>query len=154
MDWENRLVPTFDELSYGLPRLEAHGLATVEGGRFAATQKALAVRADLHPDGLGHVIELMGHAIGAKRLAASREDRSLGRLAGLTESALSAAVQEHAAEVDRWAETWIPRFRRIERLGPLALPFLMLLVAVLLAIGRVTGAVRAVLDAFQTRARG
>ena len=32
-DWVNRLIPTFDELSYGIPRLASHGYVVVSRSR-------------------------------------------------------------------------------------------------------------------------
>src|SRR3954452_970323 len=61
-DWLNRQIPTFDEVSYGLPRLLAAGFLTVghdvrKGIVFRSTSKATTLRSSLKPRTLGDVLE-------------------------------------------------------------------------------------------------
>jgi hypothetical protein len=106
-DWLNRRIPTFDQISYGLPRLVAAGFATVDGYRFRATPKAIALRRTLKSlpsDGLSDVIVRMEAALGAKPYPEPEdEDRSLGRLSGFEPVDLEIAVRKHGEWVKRWS---------------------------------------------------
>lgn len=102
-DWLNRAIPTFDEISFGFPRLVAHGLMRVNGLTFRATPQAIALRKLVKGGTLGDVPLEMAAAVGARPYPEPEtEDRSLGRLAGLGPSDLEAAVREHSAWMERW----------------------------------------------------
>jgi hypothetical protein len=101
-DWLNRAIPTFDELSFGMPRLVAAGLAAVgqsSSGELVLGATAEAMRLRRSAD--GHPVPAIAAALRAS--IGSVEDRSLGRLRGLTSEALDAAVAAHASWVDRWS---------------------------------------------------
>jgi hypothetical protein len=113
-DWLNRLIPTFDEMSYGLPRLIAAGFMTVgqdvkKGIVFRATPKAIRLRKSVKAGTLGGVLEGVGNAVGAAPYPDPEppEDRSLGRLPGLEPEDLDAAVDAHGAWVDRWSKPFV-----------------------------------------------
>jgi hypothetical protein len=113
-DWLNRAIPTFDETSFGLPRLIAAGFLVVgydpkEGLVFRATPKATKLRASVKAKSLGDVLNGVVEAVGAApdpepELA---EDRSLGRLPGLEADALDTAVREHGEWIERWSKPFI-----------------------------------------------
>lgn len=90
-DWLNRAIFTFDELSFGLPRLEAAGLVEVmhgrDGPRVRATSEARALRRFVNADTLGGVLAAMSAAVGALPYPEPEtEDRTLGRLADFNEA--------------------------------------------------------------------
>ncbi len=103
-DWVNCEIPTFDEVTFGLPRLMANDLAEVrEGNGFRPTSRATALRRSVQARTLAGVVVGVGMAVGAKPYAQSEvEDRSLGRLKGLTEAAVDAAVLQN----ERWFRFW------------------------------------------------
>jgi hypothetical protein len=103
-DYLNRALPTFDELSFGIPRLMAASLVTYDDGRFRATRRAIEIRRSLRADRLADVSDGMAAALGARRypLPEGPEDRSLGRLAGLERGDLDAAIEQHGASFSRW----------------------------------------------------
>lgn len=108
-DWLNRDIPTFDALSYGIPRLVAHGFLHVTLDdrarfRFAATPSARGLRRQIKARTLGDVVDGMTRLVGAKRWPEPEmeEDRSLGRLSGLTSTDVDVAVDQH----QRWGERW------------------------------------------------
>jgi len=83
-DWLNRAIPTFDKLSFGLPRLVAHGLMTVDGLRLRATPRAIALRKSIRGGTLVSVPNGVGERVGARPYPKPEvEDRWLGRLQGL-----------------------------------------------------------------------
>jgi hypothetical protein len=92
-DWLDRSIPTFDEVSFGLPRLVAAGFVDVEkleAGeiKVRATRKAQALRATIKVHTLGGVLAEMSAAVGAPPYGHHEtEDRSLGRLVGFEASA-------------------------------------------------------------------
>jgi hypothetical protein len=101
-DWLNRAIPTFDEVSFGVPRLVAEGYATVSASSsgdllIGATSAAMRLRREA----TGSPVAAIAAAVGASRAVA--EDRSLGRLTGLTPEALDSAVAAHGSWVDRWS---------------------------------------------------
>ena len=104
-DWLNRAVPTFDEVSFGLPRIVARGLGSVSGEgrnlRLAATPLGLDVRRSV----VGHPIPAIADAIGARD--EGPEDRSRGRLPGLSQQDLADAAKAHAAWVRRWSRPFV-----------------------------------------------
>ena len=113
-DWLNRAVPTFDELSFGLPRLVAAGYATVSASSsgdllFGATPAAMRLRRGT----TGSPLAAITAAVGADRGAA--DDRSLGRLTGLTPEALDSAVAAHTSWVRRWSRPFIFLARLLTR---------------------------------------
>jgi hypothetical protein len=110
----NRLIPTFDEMSYGLPRLIAAGYLTVgQDGRrgivLRATPKATRLRKSVEAGTLGDVLGAVGSAVGAAPYpdAEPPEDRSLGRLPGLEPEDLDAATEAHGDWVDRWSKPFV-----------------------------------------------
>lgn len=113
-DWLNRLLPTFDEMSFGLPRLVAAGFLVVgydpkEGLVFRATPKATKLRDSVKAKSLGDVLNGVGEAVGAAPYPEPEpaEDRSLGRLPGLESDALDTAIQEHGGRIGRWSKPFI-----------------------------------------------
>jgi hypothetical protein len=102
-DWLDRGIPTYDEVSYSLPRLIAAGYAIAtrdDGGelRLKATRRGFDLRSQVKARSLGAVLSGMALAVGAKPYPEpEEEDRSLGRLEGLAEHEWDAAV--HANEV-------------------------------------------------------
>jgi RimJ/RimL family protein N-acetyltransferase len=112
-DGLNRAIPTFDELSFGIPRLVAAGLASVgesSAGELvvAATPEAMRLRRSAK----GHPVQAIGAALQAM---VGQEDRSLGRLSGLTSEALDAAVAEHSSWVGRWSRPLVFLARLLSR---------------------------------------
>jgi hypothetical protein len=112
-DWLNRLIPTFDEMSFGLPRLVAAGYLVVgydpkERLVFRATPKATKLRGSVKAKSLGDVLMGVGDAVGAAPYPEREpEDRSLGRLPGLESDALDTAIQEHGERIERWSQPFI-----------------------------------------------
>jgi hypothetical protein len=109
-DWAGRMIPTFDEMSFGLPRLVAAGFMTVgdnvkPGIVFRATPKATRLRKSIKARTIGDVLVGMAQAVGAEPYPDPEplDDRSLGRLPGLEREDLDAVVQAHGEWVDRWA---------------------------------------------------
>jgi hypothetical protein len=101
-DWLNRAVPSYDDLSYGIQRLVAAGYAiTSESSTgdllFAATPQSTQLRrsAKAHP--------AVAIRAALRTQITPVEDRSLGRLRGLTPQAVEAAVAAHASWIDRWS---------------------------------------------------
>jgi hypothetical protein len=110
-DWLNRAIPTFDEVSFGLPRLVAAGFMTVghdvrSGVVFRATPDATKLRKSVKAETLGGVLAGVGWAVGAPPYPDSEpaEDRSLGRLAGLEPEDLEVAMRDHGEWVERWSK--------------------------------------------------
>ena len=109
-DWLNRAIPTFDEVSFGLPRLVAAGFLTVEcspkdGLTLSATPKAIGLRRSVKTDRrLGSAIIEMENAVQASSYPhVEDEDRSLGRLSGLEPAMWDAALRAHGSWMDRWS---------------------------------------------------
>jgi hypothetical protein len=87
-DWLERDIPTFDEVSFGLPRLIAAGYLEVgsrQGRTFVrATPKARRLRSTKRAKTLGGRLGEVAAAVGAAPYPQPEiEDRSLGRLTGL-----------------------------------------------------------------------
>lgn len=106
-DWLDRSIPTFDEMSFGLPRLVAGGFLVVgsdptEGLVFRATPKATKLRRSVKAKSLGDVLTGVGEGVGAVPYPELEpaEDRSLGRLPGLESDALDMAIQEHGERIE------------------------------------------------------
>ena len=117
-DWLQRLIPTFDEVSLGLPRLIAAGFMTVghdvkRGIVFRATPKATGLRESVDAKSLGGLLEGVVRAVGAEPYPDPEppEDRSLGRLPGLEPDDLDAAIRSHGEWVDRWSKPFRGRHR-------------------------------------------
>lgn len=113
-DWLNRAVPTYDDLSFGIPRLVAAGYAVTRessngGLLFAATPESMALRRSAN----AHAAVAIPAALRAK--IAPIEDRSLGRLPWLTPQALEVAVNEHASWIDRWSRPLVGLARLLDR---------------------------------------
>jgi hypothetical protein len=131
-DWLNRAIPTFDEISFGFPRLVAHGLMTVDGMSFRATPRAIALRKAIRAGTLGGVLMEMDKQIGARPYPEPEvEDRTLGRFPGLTSADLDAAVQRYSQSFDRW-------LARIS-VAVKAAAFVSLLLAAKQAVARLSG---------------
>jgi hypothetical protein len=99
-DQRNHAILTFDEVSFGFARLRALGLADVRVDmglvQVRATALARTRRRTVHASTLGEAINQMGRAIGAAPWPGEgAEDRSMGRLPGLTEVAFDAEVQAY-----------------------------------------------------------
>jgi hypothetical protein len=106
-DWLERGIPTFDEASFGLPRLAAaryldvgrtgDGLITVR-----ATARARALRASIRATTLGGVLSAAAVVVGAAPYPEPEvEDRHLGRLAGLDAWAWEAEVDAYHSAFTR-----------------------------------------------------
>jgi hypothetical protein len=113
-DWLNRLIPTFDEMSFGLPRLVAAGFLIVShdakrGLVFRATPTATSLRRSVKAKTLGDVLNGVGAAVGAAPYPEPEpaEDRSLGRLPGLDSNDLDLAIRAHGERVERWSKPFI-----------------------------------------------
>jgi hypothetical protein len=113
-DWLNRLIPSFDEVSFGLPRLVAAGFLIVgydakDGLVFRATPRATELRQSVQAESLGDVLEGVAQAVGAAPYPEPEpaEDRSLGRLPGLDRDDLAKAVAQHAEWVERLSRPFI-----------------------------------------------
>ena len=113
-DWLNRALPTFDELSFGLPRLIAAGFLTVDstkqGPRFRATPKAVNLRRSIKAETLGDVLSGIVEAVGAKPYPEPEdraEDRTLGRLRDLEPDDLETVIRQHGSERDAWLKPFI-----------------------------------------------
>jgi hypothetical protein len=96
-DWLNRAVLTFDELSFGLPRLQSAGLVEVteaiDGPLVGATADGRRLRMSVDAGTLGGLLSEMADAVGAPPYPAlESEDRSLGRLPGFSEGRWRAEV--------------------------------------------------------------
>jgi hypothetical protein len=106
-DFVERDVPTFDQISFGIPRLVAAGYITVEAGAFRATGKGIALRKSVQARTLGGVLREMIELLGLPPLPSVDpvpEDRSLGRLAGLEPIDYDEAVAAYRAGFSRdWA---------------------------------------------------
>src|SRR5919197_2892972 len=107
-DYLNRAIATFDEMSYGLPRLIAAGFMTVgqdvkKGIVFRATPKATRLRKSVKAGTLGGMLEGVAKAVGAAPYPDPEppEDRSLDRLPGLEPEDLDAAIEAHGEWVKR-----------------------------------------------------
>lgn len=96
-DWLNRSILSFDELSFGLPRLEAAGLVDVtqgiDGPLVRATSEGRTLRGQVRAETLGGVLAGMAAAVGAPAYPEPEtEDRSLGRLPRFSEAQWRAEV--------------------------------------------------------------
>jgi hypothetical protein len=113
-DWLNRAIPTFDEMSFGLPRLAAAGLLVVEqdaneGLVLRATTKAIKLRRLMKAKALGDDLQDIDEAIRAAAHPEPErvEDRSLGRLPGLGADDLDAAIREHGERIEELSKPYI-----------------------------------------------
>jgi len=130
-DWLNHAIPAFDEVSFGLPRLIAHGLATVDGLRLRATPAGMAVRRSVKGTTLGAIMVGMAERVGAPPYPEPEiEDRSLGRLPGLEASDFEAAFREYSRSMKPWV--W----------ATVASSYAAELVLILLAVRHVVGRLR------------
>jgi len=104
-DWLNRALRTFDELSFGLPRLVAAGFVVVTGAdgdlRLEPSSKAREWGKSIRRNarGAGGVLEAAARLAGAPPypVPEQEEDRSLGRLPGLAEADVNEAVRAYEA---------------------------------------------------------
>jgi DNA-binding MarR family transcriptional regulator len=102
-DWLNRSILTFDEVSFGLRRLEAAGLVEVtpgpDGPLVRPTPEAHLLRATVKANTLGGVLAGMDAAVGAPPYPEPEsEDRTLGRLPDLDEASWRAEVAAYRRE--------------------------------------------------------
>ncbi len=104
-DWLNHLLPNFDDVSFGVPRLVAAGLMTVDGLRVQGTAEAWRLRGKVRAATLGGVLVAMEDLVGAAHFGepVPHEDRSLGRWQALTEADFDRAIRDHSTEVERLA---------------------------------------------------
>jgi len=121
-DWLNRLIPTFDEMSFGLPRLVAAGFLIVGYDAkdhlvFRATLKATRLRRSVKARTLGNVLAGVGLAVGTTPYPEPEpaEDRSLGRLPGLERVDLETAVRQHGESVERWSRPLVAAAQALSR---------------------------------------
>lgn len=103
-DYWNHAILTFDEVSYGLPRLAAAGLVELrdssEGPLACATPECRRLRATVKCRTLGGTINGMAVAVGAVPWpGTAREDRSLGRLPGLGEALFDSEVSAYQSDM-------------------------------------------------------
>lgn len=120
-DWLNRDIPTFDELSFGIPRLVAHGYAEVGRNnrgelRFRATRSAHALRRsiDARARTIGDVVIAMATIVGTAPYPEPEvEDRALGRLDELRQDDLDLARQKYGAWMARWSRPLIAMARLV-----------------------------------------
>jgi hypothetical protein len=115
-DW-NHAILVFDEVSFGLARLEALGLFEVRRheGRLElqATEATRVRRHTVRAGTLGAAVDGMSRAIGASAWPGlGEEDRSLGRLPGLTEAEFDAEVRAYRHEASRLVEGLLAARRR------------------------------------------
>ena len=113
-DWLYRGIPTFDQVSFGLPRLAAAGLLVVEqdareGLVLRATPKAINLRRLMKAKPLGDDLKEIDEAIRAAAHPAPEpvEDRSLGRLPGLGADDLDAAIREHGERIEQLSKPYV-----------------------------------------------
>lgn len=117
-DWLNRATPSYDDLSFGIPRLVAAGYAVVSKSPsgdllFAGTAESMRLRRSAK----GHAAVAIHAAL--RSATGPVEDRSLGRLPGLTPEALDAAVAAHWSWIDRWSRPLVAIARLLaKRQGP------------------------------------
>jgi hypothetical protein len=123
MDWLNRQMPSFDELSFGLQRLVVAGLARAAGSenvlKIEPTTRAieLRIRVDHSARTLGGVLLEMERALVAEGLLQNgNEDRSHGRLQELSPVTFEQAMSEHSRWVNRWARPWLLAARVLRRI--------------------------------------
>lgn len=122
-DYLNRLLPTFDEVSYGLPRLAAAGYVETERDpagelRLRATAAAVSLRRTIDRQRHRDLLTSFTEAVGARSFpeAEPAPDRSLGRLTGLAEADFNLAIRRHAAFVRHWGKPLIAASRLVVRL--------------------------------------
>jgi hypothetical protein len=101
-DWLERGIPTFDEVSFGLPRLIAAGFLEVssDAGKtvIRATPKARLLRSIIKAKTLGGVLSETAAAVGAAPYPeAETEDRREGRLSGLESAEWDSEVRAYHA---------------------------------------------------------
>jgi len=129
-DWLNRLLPTFDELSFGLPRLIAAGLLTVDND----ATKGMVLQATPEAIRLGKSARRSGNALGGMTRAVGArvypdadlpEDRSCGRLPGFEPEDLEAATTAYKEWFDRASKPYVAVGRLLAKLmrrGPAGRP--------------------------------
>lgn len=96
-DWLNRAIPSFDELSFGLRRLEAAGYVEVTPATdellVRPTERSIVMVRAIKAGTLGELLAEMSAAVGARPYPEpEHEDRSLGRLPGFDEAAWKAGI--------------------------------------------------------------
>jgi hypothetical protein len=127
-DWLNRAIPSYDELSFGLRRIEAAGYVEVmpatDGLLLRPTERSIVMVRAINAGTLGELLASMSAEVGARPYPEpEHEDQSLGRLPGLDEAA--------------W-QSGIAAYRRsfLRDLGTLAAIFAALVGAVAVAVVR------------------
>jgi hypothetical protein len=104
-DEVNRSYPSLDDLSFGLPRLAAHGLVEVHGSgvtfRIHPTLRARSAAHGSWRDTSWTVLERLEEAFAD--VTADREDRGLGRQPGLNQADVDAAIVAYRVAFDRSA---------------------------------------------------
>jgi hypothetical protein len=111
-DWLGRAIPTFDEVSFGIPRLAHAGYVIVDRDEgdaraFRATEAAILLRRAIGAGSLGEILDGVAAAVGATPYPSAEppEDRTLGRLSGLTEADLGRFVAAYSAWFNRWSNS-------------------------------------------------
>lgn len=121
-DWLNRSIPTFDELSFGLPRLVDAGFLTVrvdpnDGLLLSATSQAIRLRESVKAKTLGDVMIGMQRVLGARPFPEPEtEDRSLDRLPGLEPEAVESAIRNHGESVGRSVRPFVVAVEALHKL--------------------------------------
>ena len=110
-DWLERGIPTFDQVSFGFPRLIAAGFLEVDSDAgktvVRATPKARQLRSTITAKTLGGVLGETAAAVGAAPYPeAETEDRSQGRFPALESAEWDAEVRAYHAS---WS-TGLARF--------------------------------------------
>lgn len=118
-DWLNRAILSFDELSFGLPRLQSAGLVEVthgtDGPQIRATDHGQSLRNAVKADTLGGLLVGMADAVGAPPYPAPESgDRSLGRLPMFSEA-------QWRAEVAAYRRTFRADVGKVAATGALAI---------------------------------
>lgn len=111
-DWLNRLILSFDEVAFGVPRLqlagyvETKGLAASTSFRTTGAGQDLVDRASANAGTLGDVLGAMDAAVDARPYPQpEQEDRTAGRLSGLDRETFEGAVAENARSFREAART-------------------------------------------------
>jgi hypothetical protein len=119
VDWYDRAIPSFDEVSYGLRRLQAAGLLAVSmdsHGRLllGPTREALHLRRSANDADATAFRRKMEESAGVGPFSTpEQEDRTYGPLAGLRPEAYEVAVSEHSEAVARQMRPWADLLRRV-----------------------------------------
>lgn len=113
VDFMHRLVPSFDEVSFGLQRLVGAGYVKVAlGSDFVLHGTPKAVRMGRSVEG-ARLEDLLARSL--KITPGDAEDRSLGRLDGLTGEEYEMAVAKHREWVEQLSQPFVEAARDLIR---------------------------------------